>query len=127
MTMLRIACLGIVGVLCALLLKEVKSPFSVFISLGTCVLIAFFGLCRLELVVDMIVTLGEYISLSSTWFQILLKITGITYLADFAVNLCKDAGYGAIAGQIEIFGKISILTISSPIILALVETIHSFF
>lgn len=127
MTMLRIACLGIVGVLCALLLKEVKSPFSAFISLGTCVLIAFFGLCRLELVVDMIVTLGEYISLKNTWFQILLKITGITYLADFAGNLCKDAGYGAIAGQIEIFGKISILTISSPIILALVETIHSFF
>ena len=32
----------------------------------------------------------------------------------------------SIAGQIEIFGKISILAISSPIILALLETIYGF-
>ena len=61
------------------------------------------------------------------WFEILLKITGITYLADFSANMCRDAGYSAIGGQIEIFGKISILAISSPVILALVETIRSFF
>lgn len=127
MTMLKIGCLGIVGVLCGLLLKEVKSPFAAFISLSTCVLIAFFGLCRLDLVVNMITAMEQYVSLKNTWFQILLKITGITYLADFSSNLCKDAGYGAIASQIEIFGKISILAISSPIILALVETIYSFF
>lgn len=126
MTMLKIGCLGLTGVLCALLLKEMKSPFAAFISLGTCVLIAFFGLCRLDFVVDMIATMEQFISLKTAWFQILLKITGITYLADFSSNMCKDAGYSAIASQIEIFGKISILAISSPIILALVETIHSF-
>ena len=126
MTMLKIGCLGLSGVICALLLKEMKSPFSAFISLGTCILIAFFGLCRLDLVVDMISSMEQYITLKTAWVQILLKITGITYLADFSSNLCKDAGYSAIAGQIEIFGKISILAISSPIILALIETIHSF-
>ena len=69
----------------------------------------------------------QYLSLDTGWFEILLKITGITYLADFAANMCRDAGYSAIGGQIEIFGKISILAISSPVILALVETIRSFF
>ena len=47
-------------------------------------------------------------------------------MADFAGNICKDAGYGAVAGQIEIFGKISILAVSSPIIIALLETIYGF-
>lgn len=126
MTMLKIGCLGVSGVLLGLLLKEMKSPFASFISLGTCVLIAFFGLCKLEFVVEMIDTMEQYISLKTAWFQILMKITGITYLADFSSNMCKDAGYSAIAGQIEIFGKISILAISSPIILALIETMHSF-
>lgn len=126
MTMLKIGCLGITGVLCALLLKEIKSPFAAFISLGTCVLIAFFGLYKLDYVVDTVTAMEQYISLKMAWFEILLKITGITYLADFSANMCKDAGYSAIAGQIEIFGKVSILAISSPIILALVETIHSF-
>lgn len=53
----------------------------------------------------------------------LLKITGITYIAEFASGLCKDAGYGAIGGQIEIFGKLSILAVSMPIVLALLETL----
>ncbi len=126
MTMLKIGCLGISGVLCALLLKEIKSPFAAFISLGTCILIAFFGLYKLDYVVDTVSAMEQYISLQTAWFEILLKITGITYLADFSANMCKDAGYSSIAGQIEIFGKISILAISSPVILALVETIHSF-
>ena len=56
----------------------------------------------------------------------LLKIVGITYIADFSSNLCKDAGYGAIAGQIEIFGKLSVLAISTPILMALLETVQSF-
>lgn len=126
MTMLKVGCLGVTGVLFALLQKEIKSPFAALISMGTCVLIAFFGLARLEFVVDMIASMEQFVSLKTTWFQILLKVTGITYLADFSANLCKDAGYSAIAGQIEIFGKISILAISSPVILALVETIYSF-
>lgn len=126
MTMLKVGCLGLSGVLFALLLKEMKSPFAALISMGTCVLIAFFGLCRLEFVVEMITSMEQFISLKTAWFQILLKVTGITYLADFSSNMCRDAGYSAIAGQIEIFGKISILAISSPIILALVETIYSY-
>ena len=76
--------------------------------------------------VEMITSMEQFISLKTAWFQILLKVTGITYLADFSSNMCRDAGYSAIAGQIEIFGKISILAISSPIILALVETIYSY-
>ncbi len=126
MTMLKIGCLALCGVLCGLLLKEMKSPMAAFVSLGTCLLIAFFGLAKLDYVVDMIASMEQFLSLKAAWLQILLKITGITYLADFSANMCKDAGYQAIAGQIEIFGKISILAISSPIILALVETIYSF-
>ena len=62
MTMLKIGCLGIAGVLCALLLKEMKSPFAVFISLGTCVLIAFFGLWRLDYVVGIVKDMEQYLS-----------------------------------------------------------------
>ncbi len=55
--------------------------------------------------------------------KILLKMIGVTYLADFTANLCRDAGYSAIAGQVEFFGKISLLTLSFPVLTALMETI----
>ncbi len=124
--MIKIACLGLSGVMLGLFLKQIKSPYAEMISLATCLLIIFYSLSRLSAVFEIINTIGAYFSEQKDYFKILLKIIGITYVADFASNICKDAGYSAIAGQIEIFGKISILAISSPIILALLETIYGF-
>ncbi len=126
MNVIKIACLGLSGVMLGLFLKQIKSPFAELISLATCLLIIFYTLTRLSSVFELINTIGGYFSEQKDYFKILLKIIGITYVADFASNICKDAGYSAIAGQIEIFGKISILAISSPIILALLETIYGF-
>ena len=50
-------------------------------------------------------------------------MVGITYVAEFSMNVCKDAGYAAIANQIEVFAKISILAVSLPVFVAFLETI----
>jgi hypothetical protein len=55
-----------------------------------------------------------------------LKMAGITYIAEFASGICKDAGYGSLGTQIEIFAKLSILAVSMPILLALLETVKQF-
>ena len=55
-----------------------------------------------------------------------MKMIGITYIAEFASGICKDAGYGSLVSQIEIFGKLSILAVSMPILLALMETVQGF-
>lgn len=127
MDMIKIACLGLSGVMLGLILRQAKSSLAEVVSLATCLLIVFYSATKLSSVFEMINSIGSYFSEQKEYFRILLKIIGITYLADFASNICKDAGYSAIAGQIEIFGKISILAISSPIILALLEAVHSFF
>lgn len=124
--MLKIGILGITGILIALFMKEVKPQFAVYVSMGTCLLIFFYAVNKLGTVTETIQTLQNYISIKDSYLTILLKIVGITYIADFSANLCKDAGYGAIAGQIEFFGKISVLAISSPVIVALLDTINEF-
>ena len=126
MDMIKIACLGLSGVMLGLILRQAKSSLAEVVSLATCLLIVFYSATKLSSVFEMINSIGSYFSEQKEYFRILLKIIGITYLADFASNICKDAGYSAIAGQIEIFGKISILAISSPIILALLEAVRSF-
>lgn len=126
MNMLRIACLGLTGVLFGLFLKQIKSPFAELISLATCLLIIFYSVTKLSVIFELIDTLNSCFSGQKKYVQILLKIIGISYIADFSSAICRDAGYSAIAGQIEIFGKISILAVSSPIILALLEMIYSF-
>ena len=70
--------------------------------------------------------LQQYIPINSQYISTLLKIIGVAYLGQFSAGICKDAGYSSMAGQIEIFCKLSIMVISMPILLALLETISSF-
>ena len=59
----------------------------------------------------------------SVFLGILLKITGIAILTEFAVSICKDSGETAIASKIDLGGKIIIISISIPIITALLQLI----
>ncbi|MDY3919624.1 MAG: stage III sporulation protein AD [Candidatus Limivivens sp.] len=124
--MVKIGILGLTGVLTALLLKEVKPGFSAFLSMATCILIFYYTVSKLSYVADTVESLKQYMDLKDAYLKILLKMVGITYIADFSSSLCRDAGYSAVAGQIEFFGKISILALSTPVLTALLETIHEF-
>ncbi len=55
-----------------------------------------------------------------------MKVIGITYICEFASGICKDAGYGSVAGQIEILGKLSVIFAGLPILFAVMEQIRNF-
>jgi stage III sporulation protein AD len=57
------------------------------------------------------------------YVETILKIIGIAYIAEFAVQVTKDAGQGAVASKIELAGKVIILAMAIPILTVLIETI----
>ena len=126
MDILKIAVLGIAGMLLGILLKEQKKEYELFVMLGASLRIFYFIMSKLELVLSVINRMQDYVRLDTGYIAILIKMIGITYVAEFSSNLCKDAGYQAVAGQIEMFGKLSILVISMPVLLVLLETIGEF-
>ena len=126
MDIIKIAILGIVGALLAIMLKSNKKEYELFVTLGVSRCIFYFIMSKLQLVISVINRMQEYVNLDTSYIEILIKMIGITYVSEFSANLCKDAGYQAVAGQIEMFGKLSILAISMPVILVLLETIGEF-
>ena len=121
-------CWGLVGILIAMLLKETAPQFSVYISLASCVLIFFFALERLSYLGSSLREIQGLVEIEDSYFENPAeKWWGVTYIADFSSSLCKDAGYSAIAGQIEFFGKISLLSLSLPVFVTLLRTIEQFF
>ena len=117
---------GIVGILLALQIKAVKPEYAVYLCMGVSLLI-FMGVTeQLQIIVDAIQAIETYLPLDQRYIKILLKIVGITYIAEFSSDLCKDAGYQTIAGQIQIFGKLSVLAVSMPVLLALLDVIQNF-
>ncbi|BCN30394.1 SpoIIIAC/SpoIIIAD family protein [Anaeromicropila herbilytica] len=124
--MVKIALIGIVAVLIATYFKVYKAEYSIYIGIVASILIIYFGISKLNIIMNTIREIEGFISINHTYLEILIKIIGITYIAEFSSSLCKDAGHAAIANQIELVGKLTILTISMPILLALLDTINEF-
>ena len=55
-----------------------------------------------------------------------MKVICITYICAFSAGICQDSGYGSIAEQIEILGKLSVMFAGLPILLAVIEQIQTF-
>lgn len=126
MDMIKIAMIGLAAALLAMQVKVGRPEYEIFITMAACLCIFFFLVTKLTIVIEAISQIQEYIRLDSQYVAILLKMIGITYVAEFSSNLCRDAGYQAVAGQIEMFGKLSVLVISMPVLLALLDTISQF-
>ena len=126
MTVVSIAVIGLTAVVLAVQLKAVKGEYGVYMVLGAGLVIFFYALSKIEAVLNVLRRVQSYIQIDEMYLEALMKMIGITYVAEFSSNLCKDAGYQAVAGQIEMFGKLSILVISMPVLLALLETIGEF-
>lgn len=126
MDILRIAVLGIAGVLIALPLRKEKGEYSAFISMAVCICIFIYIVTKVETILDFVKRLESMVSIDDSYIALVIKMVGITYVAEFAMNVCKDAGYGAIGNQIEMFAKLSILVVSIPVLTVFLETIGSF-
>ncbi|MCI7795234.1 MAG: stage III sporulation protein AD [Lachnospiraceae bacterium] len=126
MTMIQTAVLGITAVALAIQVKALRPEYSVYMILAAGLVIAVLGVSRLEVILETVRTIGSLIRVKQVYMGTLLKMVGITYIAEFASGICKDAGFGALGTQIEMFGKLSILAVSTPVLLALVETLQRF-
>lgn len=126
MSIVQVAVMGIVAVALAVQMKPLKSEYSVYLILAAGLVIAFLGMSRLEIILDTAKKIGSYIRVKNIYLGTLLKMVGITYIAEFAAGICKDAGFSALGTQIEMFGKLSILAVSAPVLLALLETLQVF-
>lgn len=126
MTIIQIALIGVFGTLLALQFKSGKSEYGIYISIAVSLLILFGMSGKLSVITETIDTIGSYIHVENVYITAMLKMLGIAYLAEFASGICKDAGYQTVAGQIEIFAKLSILALSMPVFTALLETIKEF-
>lgn len=123
MEIIKIIGIALLGLIIVILIKQYKPEFAIYISLLTGVLILFLSLDRLQEIIALLQSIANKASINSRFLSLLIKITGIAFLSEFAVSICKDAGEGAIASKIEIGSKIIIIAISVPIISSLLEII----
>ena len=119
----KIVGIGLIALIIIIIVKQYKPEFAVYISIITGVLILVMLMDKFQAIISLLSNVASKTGTGSSFLKILLKITGIAILTEFAVSICKDAGEGAIATKIELGGKIVIISVSIPIITALLELI----
>ena len=124
--MVKIACIGLIAVFLAMTIKSIQSEYALLISVAACMVLFTFCITRLEVIMESFQWIQERLAIHSAYIGIIVKVVGIAYISEFSANLCKDAGYSGIASQIEMFGKLSILAMSMPVLTALLTTIQDF-
>lgn len=125
MDIIRVSTVGLTGVIVCTILKQQNSQYWQIASMACALVILAFVISRIKVIVDAVNEFSSYIQVEEKYIAILLKMTGISYVAEFAASICRDSGQQAVAGQIEIFARLSLLLVSLPVVSALIETISS--
>ncbi len=120
---LQITGAALVATFLALILKEQKPNFAFLLIVFTGCAIFLFLVDQIYLIINMIERLASDAKVNLIYVETILKIIGIAYIAEFAAQITKDAGQGAIASKIELGGKILILAMAIPILTVMIETI----
>ena len=120
---IKIVGIGLIALVIAIILKQYRPEFVVYVSLIAGVLILSIVLSKISAIVELLKSLTNATSINGQFLTLLIKITGIAFLTEFAVSICKDTGESAIANKIDIGGKVVIVGMSIPIISNLLEII----
>lgn len=124
LSIVQLVLIAVVGMLIALTFRKRQADMSVIVSIGICLLLMFFMVQAFDALVSFIQKISGYMNLE--YVGVLLKLIGIAYVCEFASSLCKDAGYQAISGQIEVAGRVAMMIITIPVMLAIIDTIEQF-
>lgn len=121
--LIKIIGIGLIGIIAIAILKQYRPEYTIYISLLAGILIIFITMDKLSAIVNLLTSISEKASINNTYIKILLKITGIAILSEFAVSVCKDSGENSIASKIELGSKVIIISMSIPIISNLLDLI----
>lgn len=119
----KIVAVGLITCLATMIVKPVRSDFSIIIAIVGGLIIIFMIVNYMTDVFQSFKSIIDFTGLNSSLYTLLLKIIGIGYLIEFTASICSDTGNGSLGDKIMLGGKIVILVMSLPIITNILEII----
>lgn len=123
MMILKVISFALVAIFLYLLFKDKRGDLAALILLAAGVVIFIYCISQVSEVVNFLKNIADRAGIDTVYIQIVLKILAIAYLASFASEICKDAGAGSLASKVEFSGKMFILVLAIPILMAVLDSI----
>ena len=123
MDIIKIIGVGLIALIIIIIVKQYRPEFTMYVSVAAGIIILLLVMDKLSAIINLLTNLAYRTSINNEFIFLLIKITGIAILTEFASSVCKDSGETAIASKVDMGGKIIIIAMSIPIIASLLETI----
>ena len=123
MDIIKIIGIGLISLIIIIIVKQYRPEFVIYVSIISGAIILMLIMDKVSSIINLLTALSNKTVVNNEFLTLLIKITGIAFLTEFSVSLCKDSGETAIANKIDIGGKVIIISMSIPIIASLLETI----
>ena len=120
---MKIIGIGFITLLITITLKEYKKEYAVYSSLIGGAIILIFSLDKIKEIINFINNISQNSNYNNEFIVLLIKITGISILTEYAISICRDTGESSIANKIDFGGKVIIITMSIPVISTTLETL----
>ena len=116
MEIVKIIGIGFLTLIITIMLKEYKREYAIYAVLIGGAIILLYSMGTIKTIVDFAKNLSSKSQYSNSFITLLLKITGIAILSEYAISICKDSGENSIANKIDFGSKIIVISLSIPII-----------
>ena len=126
MNIINLCLIALIGTITTVLLKGYKPEYSILIILSLAMIFLTVMLNIFREIQEQFGVIVSELEQNKSFYKILFKILGITYICEFSSGICKDAGYSSIGAQIEIVGKMLVFLSGVPILVSVVETIRNY-
>ncbi len=119
--MLKIIAVVLISAILILYLKNVNGELALLATVASGIIVLYFILDYLANTFSIINQLIEMTGIDKEMYVIIFKITAIGYLVEFTAGIVSDFGLKNLADKLIFAGKIIILSISLPIIYAIIK------
>lgn len=123
MEIIKIIAFAFMALFIVLLFKGKRDDFAVYISIAVGVMIFLFMITKITAVLQFVQQLATKANIDFIYLTTVFKILAIAYLASFCSEICRDAGQGNLGAKVEFAGKILILVLAIPILMAVLQSI----
>lgn len=124
MELYKIIGITLISLSLIIILKNIKrEDFALLATIISSIILIVFIITKVEKVAELLNGFANNAGIDKNYFYLLLKTLGISYIVEIVTNICKDAGASSLATKVEIMGKLSIVTITIPLITTLLSTI----
>ncbi|MBC5627516.1 stage III sporulation protein AD [Clostridium sp. NSJ-6] len=123
MEIIKIVSFALAALIIFMLLGERKKELAVLVAIIAGAIIFLALIDKLSEIINFIGTIADKANIDMVYIGIVLKILAIAYLSSFCSEICKDAGASSIASKVEFAGKILILALAIPILMAVLNSI----